>query len=138
MNPRIDDLNTRYLIPGASIDTTAAADPEGFVDDSSDNAPYSQMPARENAPSDAGWQDMLGLDRIAPDPTQIDPPLRSMLPGGEQSVDLVGSMFSSTSVGLGQDAGEASQKVKQMMGMLAGYDLNVRRMRARASMGSGQ
>jgi hypothetical protein len=139
MTTKIDELNTRYLIPGSELGTTAMADPDGAEDDYGD-APYSQMPAMTDMPSPNGWQDLLDLNRISPDPSQIDPPPRpTSLEKGTAADAIDASQPSLGSLsGNGTVAVSTSPKVQRMIGMLAGYDLMVRRIRARASEGGGQ
>lgn len=139
MRSTIDELNTRYLIPGVELGPAAATDPEAGEEDYG-NAPYSQMLAMPDVPSPTGWQDLLGLNQASPSPSQIDPPPRPtsfekrkaaiaagafrLLPDGAHSKEM--------------RAAPARPKFDRMIGMLAAYDQTARRIRARASEGGAQ
>ena len=113
--------------------TAAAAEPDGFEEDSGD-APYSQLPRFLNIPSPTGWQDLLGLNQIAPSPSQIDPPPRptSYLRAGTANSATASLRLQASRGGTGASA---PVKVKRMKAMLARYDQTVRRIHARASGG---
>src|ERR1700741_3198997 len=139
MTITIDELNTRYLIPGVEMGTTATADLDGAEDDYRD-APYSQMPAVTDMPSPTGWQDLLGLNQVSPGPSQIDPPPRPPeLDKGASANGIANSLRFLGSVN-GNDKGSlsAARKVERMIGLLAAYDQAARRVRARASEGGGR
>jgi len=137
MTTRIEELNTRYLIPGMGQEIDTIGDPAGFEDDYGD-APYSQLPHLTDIPSPVGWQELLGLNQIPPSPSRIDPPPRP-------SASAEGAIANSEAASLRLPAwphrsrsGEPlSPKIDRMMTMLAKHDRSVRRIRARAS-GDGQ
>jgi hypothetical protein len=133
MTTKIDELNTRYLIPGIELGTTSVADLDGAEDDYGD-APYSQMPAVTDMPSPTGWQDLLGLNQVSPSPSQIDPPPRPPALDKEPSANGIRNSlrFLASVNGNGMGSLSASPKVARMIGMLAGYDQAARRIRARA------
>lgn len=138
MTTKIDELNARYLIPGVDLGTTAVADPDGTDEDYSD-APYSQVPAVTDIPLPTGWQDLLGLNRVSPSPSQIDPPpLPASLKRWAKGNTGSSSLRSSEASGDDMRAASTSPKVERMFGMLAGYDQAARQIRARASEGGGQ
>ena len=139
MTTRIDELNTRYLIPGVDLGPTAVADAEGGEEDFGD-APYSHMPPMGEIPSPTAWQDLLGLNEVPPDPTRIDPPPRPtsfrQLPTANPVGGPLRLMESVSSDGAGTPS--VSPKVQRMIGMLASYRQAARYIRARASAGGGQ
>lgn len=133
MTTRIDELNSRYLVPGVDLDTAASAELEGFEEDFGE-APYSQLPPLMDIPSPTGWQDLLGLNQAAPSPSQIDPPPRpiSYLRLGAAN-RLTTSLQVQTS--FASSHAFATPKVERMKAMLSGYNQTVRRIYARASRG---
>jgi hypothetical protein len=138
MTTRIDELNTRYLIPGVELGLPAAIDEESFEEDYGD-APYSQIPPLGDMPSPTGWQDLLGLNQVPPDPSRIDPPPRPASLLQLKSASTVSGPFPLLgSSGDKAGAPSASPKVEQMIGMLARYERAARYIRARASEGGGQ
>lgn len=139
MTTKIDELNTRYLLPGVDLGTTAAAEPDDAEEDYSD-APYSQMPAMTDIPSPTGWQDLLGLNQTSPSPSQIDPPPLppSLTRGADGNIGGGSLRFPEGASGGGIGAASISPKIERMLGMLAGYHQAARRIRARASEGGGQ
>jgi hypothetical protein len=140
MTIKIDELNTRYLIPGIELGPAAAADPDGTEEDYGD-APYSQMPDVADMPSPIGWQDLLGLNQVSPSPSQIDPPPRPTSMEKGTTANAIGASslrFLGSAPRDGRGAAPASPKIERMIGMLASYDHAARRIRARASEGGGQ
>ena len=139
MTTKIDELNTRYLIPGVDLGTTAAVESDDTEEDYSD-APYSQMPAMTDIPSPTGWQDILGLNQVSPSPSQIDPPPlpASLQRWANENIGSSSLRFPKAPSGDGMGAVSTSSKVERMFDMLAGYDQATRRVRARASEGGGQ
>ena len=139
MITKIDELNSRYLIPGIDLGTTAAADPDDTEEDYSE-APYSQVPAVTDIPSPTGWQDLLGLNQLSSSPSQIDPPpLPPSLKRRANGNIGGGSLrFPEGASGGGTGAASTSPKVERMLSMLAGYHQAARRIRTRASEGGGQ
>lgn len=139
MRSKIDELNTRYLIPGIELGPAPAADPEVGEEDYG-NAPYSQMPAMADVPSPTGWQDLLGLNQVSPSPSQIDPPPRPTSFEKRRAATAAGAFRLSpdSAHSKGMRAAPASPKFYRMIGILAAYDQAARRIRARASEGGGQ
>lgn len=136
---RIDELKTSYLIPGTDLGTTAVADPEGFEEDYGD-APYSRLPAFTEIPSPNGVHELLGLNQVAPSPTQIDPPPWPAIysRGAATANRATASLhLPANAPGKGTDV-SASQKIERMKKLLASYDQTVRRIHARASGGGRQ
>jgi hypothetical protein len=133
MATRVDDLNGRYLVPGIATEPTAAVDVEGLEHDSVPE-PYSQPQELGSLPTESGWQDMLGLNRIAPDPTQIGRPPRP-LANASQSSEGSGSGDATTSK---RQVAMSSPAVQRMLGMLDGHERLTRSMRARAAMAGGR
>ncbi|HTF67875.1 MAG TPA: hypothetical protein VK638_34870 [Edaphobacter sp.] len=136
MTTKIDELSTRYLIPGIDMGTAAVADPDGVEDDYAD-APYSQMPAVTDMPTSTGWQDLLGLNQISPSPSQIDPPPRPTYSewGTPANATVASFHFPGTDARNGLGEASTSPKVERMIGLLAGYSQAARLIRARASRG---
>ena len=134
MKINIDELNTRYLIPGLEIGP-AAADPEGFEEDYS-VAPYSQMSSVGDLPSPTGWQDLLGLNQMSPSPSQIDPPPRPASLGNRATAGETGGSlpFPGSTSRNGAGVASASPKFDRMLGILATYDQAARRIRVRRDM----
>src|SRR5215469_9565989 len=134
MTTRIDELNTRYLIPGVDIGPAAVADADRGEEDFGD-APYSQMPPMGEIPSPTGWQDLLGLNQVPPDPSRIDPPPQPSSFKRWPTTNAIGGplrlMESVSSDGAGTPS--VSPKVQRMIGMLASYRQAARYIRARAS-----
>jgi hypothetical protein len=129
---KIDDLSTRYLIPGYDLEPTAATELDEAGGDYGD-APYSQMPPAD-LPSHGGWKELLGLNRVSPGPSQIDPPTR---PGSFKGVMRANAQDASLAFpgpALSGGAGRApsSPKVGRMLGLLAAYRGAAMRIRARA------
>lgn len=139
MRTKIDELSTHYLIPGVELGPAAVADPEGAEEDYG-NAPYSQMPPMADVPSPTGWQDLLGLNQVAPSPSQIDPPPRPTSFENRRTANPVGAslLLTQSARADGMDASSATPKFDRMIAMLAAYDQAARRIRARASEGGGQ
>jgi hypothetical protein len=134
MKTKLDELSTRYLIPGIELGPTAVPDPEGG--DNYGDAPYSQMPVVADLPSPTGWQDMLGLNQVSPGPSQIDPPPRpTSLEKATYAAGVPPLHFLGNAPGNGIDRASASPRLDRMLGMLASYDRAARRIRARAGSG---
>ena len=139
MTTRIDELNTRYLIPGVDLGLPAVADTDG-VDEDYGDAPYSQTPAVGEIPSPTAWQDLLGLNQVAPDPSRIDPPPRPTSFRQWPNSNSIGGPWRLPGNVNGSNAGApaVSSKVERMIAMLARYERTARYIRARASEGGGQ
>lgn len=139
MTTRIDELNTRYLIPGVDLGLPAVADAED-VDDDFGAAPYSQTPAAGEIPSPTGWQDLLGLNQVASDPSRIDPPPRPTSLRQLPNASAIGSPLRLPgNIADGRAGAPAmSPKVDRMIGMLTRYERAARHIRSRASEGGGQ
>jgi hypothetical protein len=136
MTTRIDEqLNTRYLVPGVDLGTAASAEMNGFEEDSGD-LPYSQLPALMDIPSPTGWQDMLGLNQIAPSPDLIGPPPRmfSYMKKRDASNATASLHLPASAPGSVVDP-SAALKIGRMKAMLAKYDQTVRGIHLRASQG---
>src|SRR5215470_6784198 len=136
MPNKIDELNTRYLVPGIDLGTTALADADAAEEDYGD-APYSQVPPVADMPSPTGWQDLLGLNQVSPSSSQIERPPRPDPSEWNGTGDVVNAPlhFLRNANIDGGAAASISPKVKRMIGMLAAYDQTARRIRARASEG---
>ena len=139
MTTRIDEINTRYLIPGFELGPASAADAEGIEEDYGD-APYSQMPLVGDLPSPTGWQDLLGLNQISPSPSQIGAPPRPASLRQWPPANSIGGRLRLVESMTGERAGAltGSPKVERMISMLARYERAARYIRARASEGGGQ
>jgi hypothetical protein len=139
MTTKIDELNTHYLLPGTEMGLSSVSDTEGAEEDYT-NAPYSQLPPSGDIPSPTAWQDLLGLNQISPEPSQIDPPPRPSSMESGSAANATGNSLrllgASPRNGMAEASG--SPKVQRMLGMLAGYSQAARQIRARASEGGGQ
>lgn len=139
MTTRVDELNARYLIPGVDLGPSAVAEAEHVEEDWGD-APYSQMPPVGEMPSPTGWQDLLGLNQVAPDPSRIDPPPRPTSLRQWPTADVISRLLRFPENAARDSAGAPpalSAKVARMIGVLARYERASRSIRARASEGGG-
>jgi hypothetical protein len=139
MTTRVDELNTHYLIPGVDLGPSAVADAEHVEDDWVD-APYSQVPPVGEMPSPTGWQDLLGLNQVAPDPSRIDPPPRPPSLQPWPTADVISRLLRFSGNVTRESAGAPralSLKVERMFGVLARYERASRYIRARGSEGGG-
>lgn len=133
---KIDDLNTNYIIPGFELESPAVEPGESW-DDYGD-IPYSQAPVATDEPLPASWQELLGLNLVPPDPSQIDPPTRPPFFNRKTA-----AKSQNTPRGFLQSASSdtedsfLSPEVSRMIGLLAAYEREVGRIRARAG-GSGR
>ena len=134
MTTRIDELNSRYLVPGIDLGTAAPAELGEFEEDFGD-APYSQLPTLTGIRSPTGWQDMFGLNRVAPSPSSIDPPPR---PSSYARAGIANTASPSLQSQIPRNQSRAfeSLKIGRMKDMLAAYDQTVRRIHARTTGGS--
>lgn len=133
MTPKIDELNSRYLVPGIDLGTAASTELDGLGEDPIDS-PYGQLPPLMEIPSPTGWQDLLGLNHAAPSPSQIDPPPRPTSHLGVRATNSATTSQRRQGPGGGTRA-SAPLKVNRMKAMLARYEQMVRRIHARATGG---
>jgi hypothetical protein len=131
---RIDELSSRYVIPGFGLDPTGV-EPEESDKDYKD-APYSQMPAAD-VPSPGGWQALLGLNQVSPGPGQIDPPTRpaSFERGAGANAASVFLGFSRNPFPGEMGTAFSSPKVGRMRDLLALYQQAEKEIRARSTGG---
>src|ERR1700753_4310947 len=121
MTNKVNELNTRFLIPGSELDPSSVADPETMEQDFTD-APFSRLPQTAEMSLPQGWQQLFGLNQSSPEPNRMDPPPRpASLRGGldgtpESSMQAIRSAF-----GDGRGAGASSGKVKRMVRLLDSY-----------------
>jgi hypothetical protein len=128
---KIDELSTRYLIPGYELEPTAVAEPEEAAEEYAD-APYGQMPAAD-VPLPGGWKELLGLNQVSPGPSQIDPPTRpASFKGVMRAKAQDASLAFPLSTLVGGMGASSSPKVGRMIGLLAAYRRAASRIRARA------
>jgi hypothetical protein len=128
---KINELSTRYLIPGYDLEPTAVAEPEEAGEEYGD-APYGQMPPAD-LPSPGGWKELLGLNQVSPGPSQIDPPTRpasfkGVMRAKAQDASLP---FPRSALLGGMGGAPSSPKVGRMLGLLAEYRRAAIRIRAR-------
>jgi len=134
MANRIDELNTSYLIPGIDLGTESIDEVDEADDDLSYH-PYGGLLNQRLEPSVPGnWQDLFGLGRVMPEPTQMDPPPRPTIIDGQiasgkdaffRSMHITGSRFSSDT--------QSDLKVQRMLKLMHSSIQAVRGLRARAA-----
>jgi len=117
----------------------AVDDAEGIEDDYGD-VPYSQLAPLGEMPSPTGWQDLLGLNQVPPDPSRIDPPPRPLSLRQWPTASTIGGplRLPGNVTDPNSAAPATSPKVARMIGVLARYERSARYIRARASEGGGR
>jgi len=140
MTNKIDDLNARFLIPGAEVGALGSVDPESVEEDIFD-APYSTLPKFGEGSLPRDWQDLFGLNQVSPEPTHMDPPPRPPSLRGESStgnvsepsIRLMQGSFSRSGNGV-----PPSGNVRRMITMMTSYAHAIRGIRARSLEGGGR
>jgi hypothetical protein len=134
---KIDELNARFVVPGYQAEVMETAG-SGEADDQHEFAPYSRV-SYPSAPAPGNWKELLGLTKIAPDPTQLDPPVKpqSFTGYGRAASGTYYHRLLQISPGKSVEASGAA-KVQQMIDLLDLYQQSANEIRARALRGRTQ
>ena len=130
---KVEDVSVQYTIPGHQSEIDELAE-TGEADDL-DYAPFSQTYEPE-MPSLGGWKQLLGLSRVSPDPTQIDPPARSEYIEGSAKTEAEDAHRRLLESHGREGTTGASPRIKRMLDLLSAYQRATDEIRARAVEGS--
>ncbi|HEX4163991.1 MAG TPA: hypothetical protein VHZ55_00835 [Bryobacteraceae bacterium] len=130
---KVEDVNVQYTIPGHQSDLSELAE-TGDADEL-DDAPFNQTYQQE-MPSLGGWKQLLGLSRVSPDPTQIDPPPKPAHFDGSVRSDAEDTYRRLLESHIGRESTSQSPRIKQMLDLLSAHQRAVDEIKARA-VGSG-
>jgi hypothetical protein len=129
----LDGVSESYFFERPDLASAAAVEiGEG---EEFDDAPYSQVPSVVSAPSlSGGWKELLGLNEVAPGPSQIGPPPRPASFEGDTAANAANRNLLRDGAS-GMSAVSSSPRVGRMMEIIAAYQQTAGRIRARASDG---
>jgi hypothetical protein len=129
---KVDNVNTRYEIPGFDI-APQAFEPEEA--DDLEGAPYSRDPGIMFPPSAGGWQQLLDLMQSWPTPTTIDPPTRQMTKSSRAGATASYAAVKNGPDRNGSQSTALTPNVNRMMKLLASRQEAIAKIRIRAAEG---